>query len=337
MRWFLTLPGSLLLSVALHTQVSSAIDNDFSAYPEGSQQCLTDAANDSKCTGNTGTEMNRCLCTNKGNFIYNTAVCVAQKSPSDLNAVYDTMEFNCAGTGVTIAVSKQAFLSKASAATETSPPSTPTSTSPSDSPTASPGPDNSSGNLSSAVKIGLGVGIGFGATALGLLGWFVYAYSRRRKAHKPMLDANSPRPHDVELSPSGAYSMHNGSSLYHPSPLSPSPEYAQHNAQFGGIAELSPANAHSGVKELPADYYAGDKKDGGNIGGGAGYKSKRSSGVPLLAELDDGRANSPAPVELPGSEVYFNDTSSVHTPTHNNAHPESGYRDQGLGNGHGAG
>ncbi|KAF3064713.1 hypothetical protein GL218_01475 [Daldinia childiae] len=346
MRWFLTLPASLLLSIALQTQVSLAIDNDFSAYPEDSQQCLNDAADRSKCTGNTGNEMNRCLCSNKGNFIYNTAECVAKQSPGDLNAVYDTMEFNCAGTGVTIAVSKQAFLSQAAAATATTSSATPTSTSPtstSDSPTASPTTSDSpsgTSTLSSGAKIGLGVGIGFGSVALGLLGWFVFAYSRRRRAHPPT-DPNSPHQHDVELSPNAAYTMHNGSSVYQPSPLTPSPEYAQHNAQFGGVAELSPATVHSGWKELPADYYGGgDKKDGSGGGGGGksngGYNYKRSSGVPLLAELDDGRANSPAPVELPGSEV-FNDTSSMHTPTHSAQSPESGYRDQGLGNGNGAG
>ncbi|KAI0850964.1 hypothetical protein F5Y00DRAFT_23244 [Daldinia vernicosa] len=343
MRWFLTLPASLLLSIAVQTQVSLAIDNDFSAYPEGSQQCLYDAADDSKCTGNTGNEMNRCLCSNKGNFIYNTAVCVAKQSSADLNAVYDTMENNCAGTGVTIAVSKQAFLSQAAAATATTSSATPTSTSPtstSDSPTAaSPTTSDSSSSsgsstLSSGAKIGLGVGIGFGSVALGLLGWFVFAYSRRRRPHHPPADPNSPHRHDVELSL-------NGSSVYHPSPLTPLPEYAQHNAQFSGVAELSPATALSGPKELPADYYGGgDKKDGAGGGGGksddGGYNDKRSSGVPLLAELDDGGANSPAPVELPGSEVYH-DTSSVHTPTHSAQGLESGYRDQGLGNGHGAG
>ncbi|KAI1661704.1 hypothetical protein F4813DRAFT_345479 [Daldinia decipiens] len=360
MRWFLTLPTSLLLSIALQTQVSLAIVNDFSAYPEDSQQCLNDAADASKCTGNTGNEMNRCLCANKGNFIYNTAECVAKESPADLNAVYDTMEFNCAGTGVTIAVSKQAFLSQAAAATATATTSsaTPTSTSPtstlptsasptsaSDSPTASPtSSDSPSGGstLSSGAKLGLGVGIGFGSAALGLLGWFVFAYSRRRRADPAAAAAaaanNSPHQHDVELSPNAAYTMHNnGSSLYAPSPLTPSPAYAHYNTQFGGVAELSPATVHSGCKELPADYYGGgDKKNGSGGGTGGGYNYKRSSGVPLLAELEDGRASSPAPVELPGSEVY-NDTSSVHTPTRNSQSPEGGYRDQGLGNGHGAG
>ncbi|OTB20574.1 hypothetical protein K445DRAFT_313040 [Daldinia sp. EC12] len=352
MRWSLTLPASLLLGIALQAHGSSALDNDFSAYPEDSQQCLTDAANDTPCSGNTGNEINRCLCSNKGNFIYNTAECVAKKSPSDLNAVYDTMENNCAGTGVTIAVSKQAFLSQAAAATETTSSPTPTSTSSSspsstDSPEASPTTSNSPSETSSSssnsalsqgAKIGLGVGIGFGAVALGLLGWFVFMYSRRRKLNASA-NPNSPNQHDVELSPNGgAYSQHNGSSLYHPSPLSPPPEFAQHNAQFAGVAELSPANAHTGWKELPADYYGGDKKDGADKGGvGVGHNYKRSSGVPLLAELDDG--SSPAPVELPGSEVY-NDAGSVRTPTHDDdsaRRPESGYRDQGLGNSHGAG
>ncbi|KAI1807905.1 hypothetical protein F4811DRAFT_374563 [Daldinia bambusicola] len=358
MRWFLTLPASVLLGVALQAPGSSALENDFSAYPEGSQQCLTDAANDTTCSGNTGSEINKCLCSNKGNFIYNTAECVARKSPADLNAVYDTMENNCAGTGVTIAVSKQAFLSQAAAATQTASSATPTSTSPSSSssgssaasPTTSTSPSesssSSSSSLSQGAKIGLGVGIGFGGVALGLLGWFVFMYSRRRKspgAASSSSGPNSPYQHDVELSPSGGG---NGSSMYHPSPLTPAPEYAQHNAQFGGVAELSPATAYSGWKELPGDYYAGDKKDGSASTADSskgGHVHKRSSGVPLLAELDDGRGGSMAPVELPGSEVFTDAASSVHahTPTtamheHDAQRPESsGYRDQGLGGGHG--
>ncbi|KAI2618729.1 hypothetical protein GGS26DRAFT_352436 [Hypomontagnella submonticulosa] len=335
----LALPTSLLLSITLQTQLSSAaIKNDFSAYPQGSQQCLNDAADQSKCSGNTGTEMNQCLCSNQGNFIYNTAECVAKKSPNDLDAVYDTMENNCAGTGVTIAVSKQAFLSQAQAATATTSSTTPTATTNKPDPTKTADADSDSnkdsgngdkqlddkaaGAISTGAKIGLGVGISFGAVALGLLTWFVFMYSRRRKRASAAL--NDPSHRDVELSPSsGGGPGH----PYNPSTYGPSTpaEYAQHNGQFGA-AELGDRE----WKELPAGYYDG---------GGNGKEDKRASGVPLLAELgvDDVRtapSHSPAPsqahsyahaAELPADVVYGNTT---HT-------GRDAYRDQGYGPGRG--
>ncbi|OTA61938.1 hypothetical protein K449DRAFT_382607 [Hypoxylon sp. EC38] len=365
---FLALPTSLFLSITLHTHISTALDNDFSAYPQGSQQCLNDAADQSKCSGNTGQELNQCLCRNQGNFIYNTASCVAKSSPGDLNAVYDTMQNNCAGTGVTIAVSKDAFLSQAAAATSTtsgSPTSTPTSTSistPTDSststtstPSTTASAEAASSGISTSAKIGLGVGTSFGAIALGLLGWFVWAYSRRRRrsqSHAP----NSPD-HDVELSPSPHnpnnnhnHNHHNNSSYV--STLTPATSYAQ----FGGVAELAPASNQE-WKELPAGYYDSD-----------GAKSdKRGSGVPLLrAEMgfDEARTtgSSPSPspattqihgpghehgygyghgnglaAELPGDGVYNNSNNNNNTtPTHMRT-PVSPYSDPSYGHGYGQG
>ncbi|KAI0145672.1 hypothetical protein F4776DRAFT_367679 [Hypoxylon sp. NC0597] len=344
---FLALPTSLLLSITLHTHVSTALENDFSSYPQGSQQCLSDAADQSGCSGNTGQQLNECLCKNQGNFIYNTASCVAKSSPGDLNAVYDTMQNNCAGTGVTIAVSKDAFLSQAAAATSTTsgtPTSTSTSTSastPTDSSTSTsttPTPSTTttaaaaSSGISTSAKIGLGVGTSFGAIALGLLGWFVWAYSRRRRSHSQPPSSHSPNSpgHDVELSPSPHNHHHNNSSYV--SILTPATSYAQF-----GVAELAPASNQE-WKELPAGYYDSD-----------GAKSdKRGSGVPLLrAEMgfDEARTgSSPSAtqlhpqghghehaVELPGDGVY-NDTTPTHMRT-----PVSPYSDGSYGHGYGQG
>ncbi|OTA90761.1 hypothetical protein M434DRAFT_397747 [Hypoxylon sp. CO27-5] len=357
---FLAFPTSLFLSITLHTHISTALDNDFSAYPQGSQQCLNDAADQSKCSGSTGQELNQCLCRNQGNFIYNTASCVAKSSPSDLNAVYDTMQNNCAGTGVTIAVSKDAFLSQAAAATSTTS-GTPTSTStstPTDSPTSTTSTPSTtasaeaaSSGISTSAKIGLGVGISFGAIALGLLGWFVWAYSRRRRSQHPT-SPNSPD-HDVELSPSphnpNNPNHHNNSSYV--STLTPA---TSSYAQFGGVAELAPASNQE-WKELPAGYYDSD-----------GAKSdKRGSGVPLLrAEMgfDEARTtgSSPSPspaatpmhghghedgyghgnglaAELPGDGVYNNTNTNINTTPTRMRTPVSPYSDPSYGHGYGQG
>ncbi|KAI2630968.1 hypothetical protein GGR54DRAFT_178898 [Hypoxylon sp. NC1633] len=325
------LPASLLFSILLLLQARAAtaaaskeIVNDFSAYPQGSQQCLTDAANQSQCTGDTGQEMNECLCSNQGNFVYNTAQCVARQSPADLETVYDTMQNNCAGTGVTIAVSKDAFMSQARAATATTSSTTATATTSSTSSTtgttsgttttqsASATATSTTANtgIPTATKIGLGVGIVFGALALGLLAWFVWAYSRRRHQRARSGSQSStlspsqsqsqfgPGGHDVELSPNPYNSSNSGVGPY------------------GGPAELSSAVLGQGEgkqdwKELPAGYYDNNGGDRGGLypgAGGLGAKEgedKRASGVPLLAELG---TPSPTmrtpPVELPASSRY---------------------------------
>ncbi|KAI0887390.1 uncharacterized protein GGS22DRAFT_186219 [Annulohypoxylon maeteangense] len=292
---FLALPTSLLLSITLQARSSAAqLENDFSAYPEGSQECITDAANQTQCSGSTGQELNQCLCRNKGNFIYNTAMCVANESPGDLNAVYDTMQNNCQGTGVTIAVSKEAFLSQAAAATSS--PGSPTSTSsPEATQSLSPVAQSS---ISTGAKIGLGAGIGIGTVGLGLLAWFIWLYSKRRRSQTPPPPSANGTNHDVELSNSNMP----GNQSFVSSMASPHVAYAHHNTQFAA-AELG--DTHQEWKELPADNYDHVKADDGS--------HKRTSDVPLLAaELghEETRGNTPVSpiptyaVELPAEVVY---------------------------------
>ncbi|KAI0188693.1 hypothetical protein F4808DRAFT_466136 [Astrocystis sublimbata] len=154
------LPTPLLVALLLQTGLSLAkIDNDFSPYPQGSQDCLYDAADTAGCVeADTATELNQCLCKNQHNFVYNTAKCVALKSPSDVDAVYETLSSNCAGTGVTLSVPKQAFIAAAEAASQSTSTST-SSSSPSATNTDPTTDHDSSGNdLSTGTKIGIGVG-----------------------------------------------------------------------------------------------------------------------------------------------------------------------------------
>ncbi|KAI2613079.1 uncharacterized protein GGS25DRAFT_478458 [Hypoxylon fragiforme] len=324
---FLALPPSLLLSIVVQAQISMAeLQNDFSAYPIDSQQCLSDAADQSQCTGNTGAEMNGCLCKNRGNFIYNTASCVATQSPKDLSAVYDTLENNCAGTGITIAVSKSAFMSQAIAATQTTSSATPTETGvPTTATTAAAAATQASSTrgLSTAAMIGVAVGLGLLGIGLCIAGWFVWLYSRRRK----LSQSPSPNPNarDVELTQNS--NNHNGSTSnfshfnYETTPNTPAPEYAQHNPQFGAVElshgkrdtyqELPAHGSGKEFKELPTEYYGGSypRPD-----------DKRSSNVPLLAELST-TSNAMPPVELPADMSFYTTTapSPVYDSNNHNA------------------
>ncbi|KAI1335492.1 hypothetical protein F5Y15DRAFT_245342 [Xylariaceae sp. FL0016] len=276
----LMLPSSLLFSLFLQTAPTLALENDFSAYPEGSQECLTSAADESQCTGNTGTELNECLCTNQGNFIYDSADCIAKASPGDLNAVYETMSNNCAGTGVTIAVSKDAFLAAAAAATSTTSSATPTATStgtqtssgtktsttttPTSSSTQTASPDS---GISTGAKIGIGVGIAFGAIALAIAGWFVFAYSRRKRSSRNSLnEAHNLEDNSHPGSPPSGYAGAAGTYRS---------EFAHENPH-GEAAELAPV-------EWKPPY--GEGKDA-------------KSNIPLLAELNGGVGQTDQPAEL---------------------------------------
>ncbi|KAI0603432.1 hypothetical protein F4775DRAFT_598538 [Biscogniauxia sp. FL1348] len=284
----LLLPPSLVLSLLLQTAptIVRALENDFSAYPSGSQQCLYDAADQTTCTGNSGAELNQCLCRNKGNF-YNTATCVAKASPSDLVAVWETLDYNCEGTGVTIAVSKEAFLAQASAVISSSTPTATTTASPSSSDAAS-----TPGTLSSTAKIGIGVGIGFGSVSLCLAAWFVWVYSRRRRsAAQAGATAIPPGSSAGPWAPSTEYTNSYGMAAT----STPSVEFAHMNIQQGGAAELPPREIwkQEGAVELPPceEWKQHSVR-----------KTNSTANMPLLAELSEG-AGQIAPVELPGSTV----------------------------------
>ncbi|KAI0439580.1 hypothetical protein F4803DRAFT_31348 [Xylaria telfairii] len=274
----LLLPSPLLFVLLLQTGCSLAVDNDFSSYPEGSQSCLYDSADDAGCkSADSGAELNQCLCKNRNNFVYNTASCVAKKSPSDVDAVYETLSSNCAGTGVTLSVSKQAFLAAAAAATQTTSTPTPTTT---DSSTSST-PTNSDqtpvdNGLSTGTKIGIGVGVGFGVVALALAAWFIWAYQRRRRFAQSV--------HSNEASGGGPGSAYGGAGSFQPRN-----EYAHDNTQQAP-AELAPVVWKQHNEYAPPDYTS--KKDG-------------TAGMPLLAELGNESDTRQTAVELPANPSYL--------------------------------
>lgn len=107
---------TLLCLLLASSRICHAFTNDFTSYPARSQACLDKAAADSKCDGQTSQEMNKCLCSNGGDFIYASARCIARASKGDLTIVYETMENNCAGTQTWIVVGKPAWDSTVEAA-----------------------------------------------------------------------------------------------------------------------------------------------------------------------------------------------------------------------------
>ncbi|KAI1176015.1 hypothetical protein F4777DRAFT_290915 [Nemania sp. FL0916] len=310
MRTFLP-PGSLITLLLLQADSLLAVGNDFSAYPEAAQPCLYNSADQAGCTsGSSGADLNQCLCKNEGNFIYNTASCVGTTSPADADAVYETLSTNCAGTGVTLSVSKQAFLDTASQAsskpssssttsttttTTTSPTSTPATTSSADpsSPTPTnppdqtpkdpPDPPSADNGLNTGAKIGIGVGVAFGAIAVALLAWFIWLYQKRRRPGQ-FLQGNEPSNGGPPPPYGGkdAFGMSNQS--HH--------EYAQNNTQQGPIELASgPWRSHT---PYTSPTYARNE-----------YKNNMTAGVPLLAELGNGSEAQQRFSELPATPGYL--------------------------------
>ncbi|ORY71837.1 uncharacterized protein BCR38DRAFT_480314 [Pseudomassariella vexata] len=260
MRTPLLLPASLCLLI----RTSLAVTNDFSAYPSESQDCLYSSASTAGCTeGDTGATLNSCLCSNRGNFVYNTAKCVAKESPSDLETVYATLENNCAGTGNTIAVSHDAFMAQAAAATASTS-TTATRTGSASATSSTTNPTNTADGLSTGAKIGIGAGIGFGAIAAILAGVFLWIYRRRTNQNKKYEQAQDQTPPTEYASTCGQPAQLEGTEL---SKIQQQPP---------------PSPAADG------GYYADPKKN------------SVQAGQPLLAEL--GNTGVQAPVELSAEE-----------------------------------
>lgn len=91
--------------------ISAQVEATFSIYPEASQQCLNDAADSSGCPlEGTLYSINSCLCGNDGSFITNSAICIANNDPADLQNVWTTMVTACYESETPIAYSESEFL-----------------------------------------------------------------------------------------------------------------------------------------------------------------------------------------------------------------------------------
>jgi hypothetical protein len=189
----------LCISILLHLVVAP-FTNDFSNYPEASISCLTIEAEESGCDAYTTTTEanNACLCSNVGNWITNSARCIAASNPNDpsnilLTNVWNVMVSNCGSTNTPVTLTWEQFLAAAQSGTSlsvisasstgfltsyTSPSTTQSSSTPTES-TSAPsqmntgGGDSSGGKLNKSDIIAIAVGVpGTIFTIIGvIIGW----------------------------------------------------------------------------------------------------------------------------------------------------------------------
>ncbi|CAM1505866.1 Fc.00g115030.m01.CDS01 [Cosmosporella sp. VM-42] len=184
-RWLLSsLPLFALLAPSL------AVENDFSFYPKDAQSCLYDSADAAKCNGGTISALNTCLCGNNNDFITNTAKCLGQKDPNDVDNVYSTMSKACSNSNTPIAVSEDDFKTSAKEGASTTTASSKTATATGTITTTSggatvtvtptqTGDSNSDGGLSTGAIIG--VGVGGAAVGIVAIAGIIFFILRRRK------------------------------------------------------------------------------------------------------------------------------------------------------------
>lgn len=198
-----------------------AASNDFDFYPSKAQSCLTKAADKANCPHDTMTQLNSCQCSDGGDFVTNTAACLASEDPDDVVAVYAVMEGACANSNTGITLSRQEFVSIASsaAATATTASSTATSTASATSTNADAEPtddgndeteDDSPPGLGTSGVIGVAAGCAIaGAGPVALVAWFVLRrYGKRNAAAGGDAAAGQAHPMLDQTGNGSMYNMH---------------------------------------------------------------------------------------------------------------------------------
>jgi hypothetical protein len=240
-RW-----AALLWLAAVSLAAAQDINPDFAIYPASAQECLTKADDQANCPGASGAEKDRCLCSNGGDFIINTAICLGETNNADVQEVYSIMANACSNSDTPMSVSQQDFFN----AVDGNPPESsssasnddPSSTSSGGTTTNTSGSDNNNDNdndsnsdESSGLPQGAVIGIGVGAAALGALavgGLALFLYRRKRKQNEeenPFLGDNrytdpttfpptEPSPLMSEFGSVGTYSAARASQAHSVSP-----------------------------------------------------------------------------------------------------------------------
>lgn len=234
----------VLILLSIPRPSIAAFKNDFSDYPSGTQTCLDNASDNSDCAGDTSAEMNLCLCSNGGDFVTNSAKCIAQKDSSDLastwvytsntptsryladSLVQEIMDLHCSDSNTPLTISQAQFMAyQSSVSSSSSASSTASATSTSSaaqqtvtttaSPTPDPDDDGDDGNtaLSTGAKIGIIAGAAAAGVALLAVALFILMRRRKRRQHQyqevhPMLAANGPPPGGPQPGDSSAHPSH---------------------------------------------------------------------------------------------------------------------------------
>ncbi|KAM3504274.1 hypothetical protein MY10362_003661 [Beauveria mimosiformis] len=90
----------LLFLFLLAAPSALALDASFDFYPKSARSCLSTAAESSACTGETGKELNTCLCSNGGHFVEKVIRCLPQDDKNELlGDVFTTMDGACYTSG----------------------------------------------------------------------------------------------------------------------------------------------------------------------------------------------------------------------------------------------
>ncbi|CAI4217468.1 unnamed protein product [Parascedosporium putredinis] len=182
----LRLPVLVALSGLISSSLAARFENDFSSYPGGAQACLTTADSNANCDGETVPTMNACLCSDGGGFLTNTARCLGQNAPGDIDLTYGTLKVNCNGSKTPLSLSKDEFTEIADEAAKETPP-------------ARRAPRDDEG-LSSGATIGIAVGAALGGVAL--IAGLAFCLWRRRKAAKSFKEEANPMLGRQSLQPS---------------------------------------------------------------------------------------------------------------------------------------
>lgn len=199
--WLLLLP--LLVATPSFAAVHRrAVKNDFSDYPSGTQQCLNDASDDSRCSGNTVPQMNQCLCGNGGDFVTNSAKCIAAKDPDDLESTWEVLSLHCSDSNTPLSISKNEWMAQQSSISTSSTASRTTSKTATTSmmtttsaghtttatvtstptPTSDPATEDNDSGLSGGAKIGAIAGSAAAGVALLAAALFFFCRYRKRRS-----------------------------------------------------------------------------------------------------------------------------------------------------------
>lgn len=197
--FLLALLNATLSSAAVHRR---AVTNDFSDYPSGTQQCLDDASDDSRCSGNTVPQMNQCLCSNGGSFVTNAAKCIAREDPDDMESTYEILSLHCSDSNTPLQISKKNWMAQQSSVStsttatrttsNTATKSTMTTTSAGHTTTATitatptatstPVPEDNATGLSGGARIAVIAGSAVGGAAVLAAAVFIFCRYRKRRS-----------------------------------------------------------------------------------------------------------------------------------------------------------
>ncbi|KAG8163982.1 hypothetical protein KVR01_005900 [Diaporthe batatas] len=187
-----------LSSAAVHRR---AVKNDFSDYPSGTQQCLDDASDDSRCSGNTVPQMNQCLCSNGGDFVTNAAKCIAREDPDDMESTWEALSLHCSDSNTPLSISKKGWMAELSSLSTTTSAKTTTSNTATKSTmtttsaghtttatvtttpaaTSSPPPEDTDAGLSGGARIAVIAGsVAGGVAVLVAAAFILFRYRKRR-------------------------------------------------------------------------------------------------------------------------------------------------------------